>query len=86
MKPKEAAVWMVEQLRDLTYLDQEHVVYHLSEYAPELTYYNNEGGLAIDKRVLDEFRKLTPTVVWSRSERHWREREEYDEPGKRMQD
>ena len=77
---------MVDRLAELTYLDQELVVYHLAEHAPDLTYYNDEGGLAIDKRVLEAFRKITPDVVWSRSERHWRAREPYDVPGKRMQD
>ena len=86
MTPKEAAIWMVEQLNELEWLDQEHVAWHLQEHAPELTYENESGNVAIDKGVLAEFNKITPNVVWSRGSRHWRKREDYDEPGKRQQD
>lgn len=86
MTPKDAALWMVEQLKELQWLDQEHVAYHLEEFASDLTYTNDNGNIGIDKRVLAEFNKLTPDVVWSRGSRHWRQREEYDEPKKRQQD
>lgn len=46
---------------------------------------DDNGSLAIDKRVLREFRNLIEdTVVWVRGERYWRFRENYDEPGKRQ--
>jgi hypothetical protein len=84
--PKEAALWMVEQLKELEYLDQDYVAGHLECEAPELTYINDNGNTAIDKRVLVEFNKITPDVVWSRGSRQWRYREEYDDPDQRMQD
>lgn len=77
---------MVQQLNELEWLDQQHVAYHLEEFGPDLTYTNDNGNIGINKRVLDEFNKLTPDVVWSRGSRHWRKREDYDEPGKRQQD
>lgn len=76
---------MVEELKEVQWLDQEHVAYHLEVNAPDLTYTNDNGNLGIDKRVLLEFNKLTPDVVWSRGSRHWRKREDHDEPGKRQQ-
>lgn len=86
MTPKEAAQWMVEELGRVKWLDQEQVAYHLHEHAPDLVFTNENGNLGIDKRVLTEFNKLTPDVVWSRGYRQWRNREPYDTPGKRQQD
>jgi hypothetical protein len=79
-------MWMAAEVKRLRYMDQEHVVYYLHQHAPDLTYYNENGNLGIDKRVLAAFNKLTPDVVWSRGSRHWRGRERYDVPGKRQQD
>jgi len=76
---------MVEQLKDLEWLDQDYVASHLEEYASDLTYTNDNGNIGIDKRVLKEFNDLTPDVVWSRGSRQWRYREDHDEPGKRQQ-
>ena len=84
MTPKDAASWMVEQLKELHYLDQSYVVSHLLVEAEDLLYLNNDGSWAVGKPVLAEFRKLTPDAVWSRSALHWRFREAYDQPG-RMQ-
>lgn len=86
MTPKEAAEWMVAELERVQWLGQEHVAWHLSENASDLVYINDNGNYGIDKSVLAAFNKITPNVVWSRSERHWRKREDYDEPGKRQQD
>lgn len=87
MTPSECASWMLDKLTAQKYLDQEAVAYELSRKAPEHTYMNANGNLAIAKSVLDAFRKLTSDdqVVWSRSSRQWRHRERWDKPG-RMQD
>jgi hypothetical protein len=82
MNAKDAAQWMATTLDAHEFLDQETAAFYLYENAEELTYINDAGGLAIVKPVLDEFRTLTPNVVWSRSERHWRRREDHDEPGR----
>lgn len=86
MTPKDAAAWMVTELGRVKYLDQETVAYHLHQHAPDLVFVNDNGNLGIKRPVLDAFNKLTPDVVWSRSERHWRKREAYDTPGRRQQD
>lgn len=86
MTPKQAAEWMVAELERMQWLDQEHVAWHLSQNAPDLVYINDNGNHGIVKGVLTAFNKITPDVVWSRSERHWRMRADYDEPGKRQQD
>lgn len=87
MTPVEAAQWMVDELANRRVLDQEHAAYQLHRLDATLTYQNDNGNLAISKDVLKEFNRLTSggDVVWSRSERHWRQRRPYDKPG-RMQD
>ena len=86
--PKDVAAWMLQALEERQYLYQEDVVYEIAtEFGEEFTYLNANGNLAIDKRVLREFRKLTEaTVVWERSERMWRRRMESDPPGSRQVD
>lgn len=87
MTPQEAAQWMVEELHRNALLIQEETVYSLYQRNEALTYQNDNGNLAISKLVLKEFNRLTEgdSVVWSRSERLWRFRADYDAPG-RMQD
>jgi len=87
MTPKEAAEWMLEELNRVRWLDQETVAWKIVQIDKSLVYDNENGNLALKQSVLSEFQKLTAnTVVWSRSEKHWRLREPYDTPGKRMQD
>lgn len=86
MTPEEAAEWMRAELERIHFLNQETVAYRLQQVAPELIYINENGNLGIDRRVLSAFNAGTPDVVWSRSERHWRKRANYDVPGKRQQD
>lgn len=83
---KDVAEWMLEAVRREEYLYQNVVVYEIAEkFGEEFTYTNNNGNLAIDSRVLNEFRKLTgDTVVWERGQRLWRSREEHDDPGRRQ--
>lgn len=86
MSAKEVAAWMLEELQRVRFLHQETVVYQISEiFGEEFTYVNNNGNLAIDKKVLAEFRKLTDdTVIWEKGERVWRFREDYDEVGRQQ--
>ena len=37
-------------------------------------------------KVLKEFQKITPNVVWDRGKRCWRLREKYNQTGFRMQE
>ena len=86
--PATVARWMLDELKREKILYQEVVVDEIAtKFGEEFTYDNENGNLAIDKRVLKEFRKLTEgTVVWERSERLWRFRESADEPNKRQVD
>ena len=85
---KDVAAWMLQALEERQSLYQEVVVYEIAaDFGEEFTYLNASGNLAIDRRVLREFRKLTEaTVVWERGERLWRKRTDTDPPGVRQVD
>jgi len=85
--PVDVARWMHERLREQRFLPQEQVVYEIaSRFGDDFVYTNANGNLAIDRRVLSVFRKLTPeNVVWENGERMWRFREPYDPPGRRAE-
>lgn len=87
-KEKEIAEWMSQRLEEDKYLYQEIIVYEIaSKYGDDYTYINENGNLAIDKKILKEFRIITEdNVVWERVERCWRKRENFDEPNKRSAD
>lgn len=72
--PNAIAEWMLEELKQETILCQEVVAHEISMlYGEEFTYTNADGELAIDERVLREFRKLTENMVLSvGGERVWR--------------
>jgi hypothetical protein len=86
MDYKKVAEWMYEELKRNGILYQEEAIYGIMEnFGEEYTHLNENGNPAIDRKVLKEFRKLTDeTVVWVRSEKCWRFREEGDE-NSRMQ-
>jgi hypothetical protein len=74
---------MAAELDRETYLYQEAVVWVIEQkFGRDFVYENEAGNLAISKKVLAEFRKLTPNVVWERGERLWRKRERYDPAGR----
>lgn len=85
---KEVAEWMLQRLEKERYLYQEIIVYDIEgKFGDGFTYVNNNGNLAVDRRVLREFRRLTErNVIWERGERMWRYREGYDPPDKRQVD
>ena len=72
---KSIAEWMLKQLDEKNkYLYQEDVAHKIKqEFGDEFVYLNENGNLAIDKKILKEFRKLTEgKVVWDRGEIAWR--------------
>lgn len=85
---KEVAAWMQKELERVNQLYQETVVDQIKhKFGEEFTHMNDSGNLAIDKKVLAEFRQLTgTTVIWEKGEKMWRKRGKFDEPGKRLQD
>jgi len=84
--PEEIAEWMVTALERDEFLYQGTVVYEIAQrFGDEFTYINPNGNLAIDRRVLKAFGKLTKdTVIWEKGERVWRKRHEADEEGRRQ--
>ena len=83
---RDIAKFMLERLNDSTILYQNEIVHDIQErYGDEFVYTNENGNLAINRRVLVEFQKLTENkVVWSRRKRLWRFREDFDSPESRM--
>lgn len=74
-----------ELKRNDGYLDHYPVVSRLLDTDRDLVYTNENGGWAIDRVVLAEFRKLTEgRVVWSRSELRWRPRDASEDPKRRI--
>jgi hypothetical protein len=82
--PGTIAKWMLNELKSAETLYQSEVADRLyEEYGLRFVYENDRGNLAINRDVLAEFRTLTETtVVWDRSERAWRWRDEYDGSGR----
>ncbi len=82
--PRVVAEWMVSQFDFNGILDQHFAAHGIEgHFGRHFVYINENGSLAIDRRVLRAFRDLTEEdVVWSRGERLWRRRESWDEPGR----
>lgn len=78
------AAWMLEELKANDVLYQSETVYDIEEiFGETFVYENDHGNPAITRAVLAEFRRLTEsTVVWDRSERAWRWRDQYDSAGR----
>lgn len=85
-KPKDVAKWMLEKLNNEDVLSQEDAVFEIEKnFGAEFVYENDNGNSAINKNVLEAFRKITgDDVVWERGEKSWRFREPYDEPGRQQ--
>jgi len=83
--PYDVAEWMAEEVRKKGELHQEDAAWHIkNHFGEDFVYININGNLAIDKKVLAEFLKLTEKdVVWVRGVRYWRLRMSYDDPEKR---
>jgi hypothetical protein len=83
---QDVAQWMLDQVRTLGTLDQEEAAYQIqSKFGEEFVYSTEYGGLAIDKRVLRAFRRLTENeVVWARFSRYWRMRAPGDAYGRQQ--
>jgi len=84
--PDDVAKWMLGELQREKYLYQETVVYDIeSKFGKDFVYLNDNGNLAISRKILSAFKKLTgDSVIWERAERMWRFREQHDEPGRQQ--
>jgi len=85
--PADVAKWMFDQLENSNSkeLDQQDAVVGIQkEFGKDFLYQNANGNLAINRKVLDEFRTLTAnSVVWEKSG-YWRNRTPHDPPGRRQ--
>lgn len=84
--PREIAEWMLNRFNKSSPMYQRDLIPALiDKFGEEFTYVNWNGNRAINKEILAEFRKLTPTgVVWSASEQMWRKRKDTDPPNRRI--
>jgi hypothetical protein len=89
--PKEVAQWMAAQLEEGDSLLQVDAVAAIEMlFGPDYVYVSDIGEKSIDKRVLNQFRKLTADdVVWVTrhgggywSGAHWRKRGTGDSSGR----
>ena len=84
--PLDVAKWMSDQLDKDGIIYQEYIVGDIEQhFGEDFVYPNENGNPAISRSVLRAFRKLTEnTAVWSRSERCWTKRNQYDPPGRQQ--
>lgn len=85
MTPQKAAEWMLEQFESKRFLYQEEAATHLLHlHDEELAYFDNNGNVCVGKKVLAEFNKLTPDLVYERAAKFWRDRLPTDQPGRQQ--
>ena len=54
-------------------------------FGQQFVYENDNGNMSIDKKVLATFKKISEeTVVWEKSSKSWRLREQDDDPGRQQ--
>lgn len=84
MNATEASTWMRSQLDKDGCLYQDDVVdYLVKEGAEALLRENSDGNLVLERKLLNEFRKLTQDeVVWVKTDKYWRFRVPEDEPSR----
>lgn len=80
--PREVAAWMLSELERHDGLYQDVAVGGIMDrFSEDYAWYNDNGNPVINKKVLAEFQSLTgDSVVWVKSYRMWRRREEGDLP------
>lgn len=85
MTAEAAAKWMASTLEAEGTLYQDVAVAHIMDhFGAELAGINANGNSSISAKVLKAFNDLTPNVIWSRSGRFWRPREDFDLPGRQQ--
>lgn len=84
MNAKEVSQWMRSKLDLEGCLYQDDVVDYLVKFnINSLLRENSDGNLALERQLLNEFRKLTQDeVVWVKPNMYWRFRVREDEPGR----
>jgi hypothetical protein len=87
MTPEQIAEWMLAEVMREGTVEQESIASEIAtKFGEEFVPLNDNGNLSIRRDVLKAFRKISEnSVVWIRSEKAWRKREDFDDPG-RLQD
>lgn len=82
----EIANWILAKVRTSDEVFQEELVYEIQEtFGDEFVYENENGNLAINRKVLNAFTKVSgDEIVWERGTRLWRLRQPGDEPGRQQ--
>ncbi len=77
---------MLRQLANFNgVLYQEYVATHLLHYGDRsLAYYDEDSNVCISKPILAAFLKLTPNLVYERTDKFWRYRLPTDRPGRQQ--
>lgn len=74
MNEKSVAEFMINEILEKGYVYQEYLVHDIQEkFGEEYVYVNENGNLAISKKVLNEFKKLKDVngIEWDRSDKSW---------------
>jgi hypothetical protein len=74
MNNKIIAEFMINEILEKGYVYQEYLVHDIQEkFGDDFVYINENGNLAISKKVLNEFKKLKEqnNIEWDRSKRSW---------------
>lgn len=83
---KDVAQWMFDEVLNNDYLEQGAVVgVILKKFGNDFVYQNDNGNLAVEKKVLTEFNNLSgDKVVWLKGEKAWTPRKEHHKPGRQQ--
>ncbi|WP_037461295.1 DUF6953 family protein [Sinorhizobium fredii] len=85
-KASEVAAWMMDALAADGTLYQDVAASSVADrFGQDFLVINANGNFGLSKAVLAAFNKLSgDNVVWSKSERCWRFRQDYDLPGRQQ--
>jgi hypothetical protein len=85
MTPEQAAAWMLREYEAKRFLYQDEAASHLLHLNDEnLAYFDANGNVCVGKKVLAAFNKLTPDIVYERTDKFWRDRLSTDQPGRQQ--
>ena len=74
MNEKSVAEFMINEILEKGYVYQEYLVHDIQEkFGEEYVYVNENGNVAISKKVLNELKKLKDVngIEWDRSDKSW---------------
>ena len=84
-RPDRFAERGLEQFEAKRFLYQEEAATNLLHLHDEnLSYFDDNGNVCVDKKVLAAFNKLTPDAVYERAAKFLRDRLSTDQPGRQQ--